>query len=127
MERDEHPFRVAAAPQDGHGGPVLVVSVEGELDVAVAGELSAELAEERWADYPAVVIDLAALTFLDSAGLHSLLLGTEALTAAGRPHAIVVQPSSPINSILGLTGLAERLPLHSDREEALRAVKPSSR
>ena len=125
-ERDDHPFRVAAASADGDGNPVLVVSVEGELDVAVADELSAQLVEERWGDYSAVVVDLGALTFMDSAGLHSLLIGSEALANAGRPHAIVVPPSSPVNSILGLTGVSERLPIHPGREAALRAVRSRS-
>ena len=49
----------------------VTIHVEGELDMATASQLAAELAAH--AGGPEVVIDLAACTFIDSSGVTELL------------------------------------------------------
>jgi len=62
---DPQPFEVRTAKQDGH----WVVAVQGELDVATVGTLEAYL---NGVGRP-VVVDLANVSFIDSAGIALLL------------------------------------------------------
>jgi anti-sigma B factor antagonist len=56
------------------------IEVEGELDLATAPELEETLGRELGAGNH-VVLDLAAVTFIDSTGLHTIL---SALQACGK-------------------------------------------
>jgi anti-sigma B factor antagonist len=122
------PLVVAATEADADGR-VLVLSVKGELDLAVAEELSGEL--ERAGldgfDGAGVVLDLSGVSFMDSSGLHAVIVATEAMGAAERPYALVVPAESPVNSILELTQVAERLPVYRDGASALDALSASFR
>lgn len=51
----------------------VVLAPRGELDIATAGRL-AEAADRVPGDTPLLVVDLRAVTFLDSSGLRGLLL-----------------------------------------------------
>ena len=51
----------------------VVVRLAGELDVASASAVGAALEELLDAGFGRVVVDLSALSFLDSAGIHTLL------------------------------------------------------
>ena len=54
-------------------GSVRVVSVEGEIDLGTAGELSEAAACGHAGDRPSLVLDLSGVTFMDSTGLKVLL------------------------------------------------------
>jgi anti-sigma B factor antagonist len=65
-------------------GPVLAVTVRGELDMSTSSELSEALAAA--ADHPVteVTLDLAGVTFIDSSALRVLVLSGRALAEGGR-------------------------------------------
>lgn len=49
------------------------ISVQGELDLANADELERELVRVEGTDVLSIVLDLSALTFIDSTGLRPLI------------------------------------------------------
>lgn len=51
-----------------------VVAPRGELDLSTVGALEAEIRAAEASDAKRIVIDLSGLTFMDSTGLHLLLL-----------------------------------------------------
>jgi anti-sigma B factor antagonist len=64
---------------DGH-----VIKVGGELDLASAPELSKVLAEPAGQPSSPVVLDLSAVTFIDSSALRALVVAGRELGATGR-------------------------------------------
>ncbi|MEA2247836.1 MAG: hypothetical protein QOH46_2365, partial [Solirubrobacteraceae bacterium] len=57
---------------------VVTVAVDGELDIATAPVLDAQLRELRDVGFQRVVVDLRGLAFMDSTGAHLLLRWTAA-------------------------------------------------
>jgi anti-sigma B factor antagonist len=103
------PFDVEVEEADG----VTVVLASGELDMATTGELRSCLAGLRDGGRP-VRLDMTAVEFMDSSGLHTLIRASEAFTAAGSPFTIV--PSEPVLRVLELVDLIGRLPLEQRRD-----------
>jgi len=86
-----------------------VVSLEGELDLAAAPEVNALMqgvAEES----SAVLLDIEAVTFMDSAGLRCVLLCERVCREAGVPFALT--PGSPrVRRLFAVAGLLDWLPV----------------
>jgi anti-anti-sigma factor len=102
-------------------GSVAVARVSGEIDASNAKWLDERLRAPLTNECAALVVDLTATTYLDSAGL-ALLFG---LATALRQHQqelrLVVADGSPIVRMLRLTGLADTIPMHPTLEAALAA------
>lgn len=106
-----------------HKGTTLVVKPEGELDHHTAGilkqEIESELARGTIRD---VVLDLSALTFMDSSGLGVLLGRYKHLARwQGRMLACGLQP--PVEKVFRLSGLEQLIPVHRDLNACLRALE----
>jgi anti-sigma B factor antagonist len=100
-----------------HVGGAEVLVVAGEVDMASAGQLRSEVGR-CLAERPAVlVLDLAAVTFLDSAGLAVLV---EAHRAAA-PHTAlrVVADQHAVLSPIQITELDRVLAVYASVEHAL--------
>src|SRR5215203_3725862 len=82
-----------------------VVVVDGEIDMTATDELWRCIEQVRTSGRP-MVLDLARVTFMDSAGIH-LLLRTYA--AHGRvPEAVTLRaPSEAVTRTLEMVGLAD--------------------
>jgi anti-sigma B factor antagonist len=104
-------------------GPVHVVTLHGEVDAYTAPTLREDLrglVEDEGASV--VVIDLAAVTFLDSSGLGALVGALRRLRERdGR--LLVVQPRTAARRIFELTGLDAALDLYEERDAALSAAR----
>lgn len=94
----------------GDGGVVL--SVAGEVDLAVVDELVATVRSclERADD---VLLDLRDVSFIDSSGLGALVLARNEAAAAGRSLALVHVPAS-LTRLLQLTGLQDSFDVRTD-------------
>jgi anti-sigma B factor antagonist len=103
------PFSVELVPER----ETLVVAAHGELDISAVAELRTALDEARAAGFEQVVLDLAGLTFMDSAGVALVL--TAATDRPGRP-AVAVDPGyGAARRLLALTGVLDRLPARQAR------------
>jgi anti-anti-sigma factor len=103
-------------------GGATIVAVDGDVDLATVPQLrTALLGAAAAGDGRPLVIDLTAVTFMDSSGLAVLLATTQAARERGRPFAIVC-PEGPARLLLAVTGLDGELPLHGSRAEALASV-----
>jgi anti-anti-sigma factor len=83
--------------------PYAVVSAEGELDIASVGQMCDDVRRAaRWSDR--VVVDLRAVSFLDTFGLRALVaLQRETTAATGSSFHVV--PGAGIQRVLDLTGM----------------------
>jgi len=94
-----------------------VVAVEGELDLASAPELKWTLVELLHRGYGNYVIDLSALTHMDSMGLGVLVGFRKRLHADARLVVACVPPR--VNKLLELTGVDACLDAFASVDEAL--------
>jgi anti-sigma B factor antagonist len=103
-------------------GDAHVVVLRGEIDAFTAPSLRGDLrrlVEETGALI--VVVDLEAVTFLDSSGLGALVGVFRRLRERGG-HLRIVPPRTAASRIFELTGLDAVLELYPDREAALSAT-----
>ena len=98
------PFEIVVCP-DRSG---VAVALAGELDLATVGEVRRTLEHLRGLGWRDFVVDLQALTFLDSTGVHLLLETYDRALAAGGS-LTVVSATPEVHRVLELTGVADRL------------------
>ena len=99
-------------------GAVRIVSAVGELDGATACRLRAAVDRALDALPSTVVVDLTAVTFIDSAGIRAVLdRRTVISTLDSRLQ--VVAPAEQVRAVFELSGLLEGQPLHRTLTEAL--------
>ena len=108
-------FQVSTAAIDGKGG--VIVSVEGELDIATVGQL-AEPVGVAVAEGRHLVLDLSACPFIDSTALAFVLRTHSALTADGRSMAVVAGRGE-IRKLLYLTAIDQSVPVFAKRGDAV--------
>jgi anti-sigma B factor antagonist len=111
-------FAVAAErPAEGLG----VVVVSGELDIYTAPQLKECMLGLIDAGVPRLVVDLGAVTFIDSTALGVLIGGVRRINDAGGAMALVVG-SRPVARVLSITGLDRVFAICDTREAAFAAL-----
>ncbi|GAB2566960.1 hypothetical protein Aab01nite_45580 [Paractinoplanes abujensis] len=102
------------ARTDVRAGHVLV-TLAGECDLAVRDQLHTIL-EDAVRSSPLVVVDLGAVDFLDSSGVHGLIVAHhEARARGGR--VTVVNPAGAVAAVLDITGVGELLSPTAERAD----------
>ena len=89
----------------GDRGP-RVLRMRGELDIAVAPALLPRV-PDLVAGAPGVVLDLTAVTFLDSAALHVLFRIGRELARTGKQYGVVLAPSAHVAKTVEMVRLEE--------------------
>ena len=102
-------------PRDG----VTVLRLAGELDMAATDELRSALAPPDRAR--GMVLDLAEVTFVDSAVLKELLRARDEL-AAGGVRLVLADVTGPVRRLLDLTRTSELFEDAPDAAAALRRL-----
>lgn len=95
----------------GRANGKVIVRLDGELDVSTAPKLHEVLADavSQEASGP-VILDLSALSFVDSTGLSVLVSTNNRLKDSGR--ILILQSAQPIvRRLLEVTGLTEVFPM----------------
>jgi anti-sigma B factor antagonist len=81
------------------------VAPRGELDVATAGMLEAQLHELRDSGFDCVVLDLRRLTFMDSAGIALIIAEDRRARGNGHDFSLIAGPAA-IQRVLDVAGVA---------------------
>ncbi len=99
-------------------GGVAIVHSEGRLNMAAAPQLRRVVSDLAAAGRSRIVIDLSAVTFIDSSGLGALIGGLKsARQAAGDLR--IAAPTEQVTTVLGLTNLDRVLKPYGSVDEAL--------
>ena len=99
-----------------------VARLDGEIDasnVGVTGDRLRSLVSNRSVG---LIVDLAATTYLDSAGINLLFALGEELRGHQQRLALVVVGGSPIARMISLTGLDQAVAARETLDEALAAA-----
>ena len=97
---------------------VVVLRAKGDLDAYTAPGLRAQLHEATAGEADLVVVDLARVTFIDSAGLGALV-GAHRRMREAEGELRIVRPPALVGRAFELTGLDQVLDLRDDRDHAL--------
>lgn len=98
----ETPFRIHVS----HERRAIILAPSGELDLASAPELEAEL-ERTWrSEAELVIVDLRRVEFIDSTGLYVIVTADQRADEQGRRFA-VVDGGGQVHTLLSLTGMLE--------------------
>ena len=104
-----------------HSSGVVLITARGELDAFAAPDLARALGEV--APGQRVVVDLDAVSFLDSTALGVVVRTLREIDERGDASRIVL-PKGPARRIFEITTLDRVLPVESSRAQALAAVTP---
>jgi anti-anti-sigma factor len=98
-------FRVEAHPERD----AVRVRAVGEVDIATAGSIRAEIDELIDAGFKRVILDLREVTFLDSTGLH-VVVDADASARANGWELLITDAQASVQRTFEIAGLRERLP-----------------
>ncbi len=105
---------------------VIVVAPAGRLTIGPGlAELGDAVASACRRPRPRVVVDLAAVTYVDSAALGELVAARRRVAAAGGAFALA-RPRGKVRDLLDLTRLHELLTIRDSLGEASRSVLAAS-
>ncbi|HEY2653616.1 MAG TPA: STAS domain-containing protein [Solirubrobacteraceae bacterium] len=103
-------------------GDVAIVAISGELDLALCVKVAPDLNAALRSPARAIVIDLEAVSLMDSSGVALLLNAFRRLDQAGRRLAIAL-PLGSQRRALEVTALDRQLPIYETRADAFAAVR----
>jgi anti-anti-sigma factor len=113
-------YALANEPLDPDG---VVVVASGELDVGAADDLREHLRAALDAGATRVVIDLSAVSFIDSLSLAAIVGARRRLAPGGR--LAVVATHHYVRLILDAAGVASIVDVYATRDEAQARVAPA--
>jgi anti-sigma B factor antagonist len=88
---------------------VVVARLQGEVDMSNATDLGAAITARIPSEARGLVLDLDAVDYLDSAGIHVLFELRERLTRRGQEIRLALSPDSPIAMALEYAGVQHTL------------------
>ena len=100
-------------------GEVPVATLEGEVDMANAGDLKVSLLDAVTNHAPGLVVDLSGTTYLDSAGIHVVFELARKLHSRQQQLRVVIPAGAPIRRVLTLTNVSAVAPMHERQEDAV--------
>jgi anti-sigma B factor antagonist len=113
---------LASVSEEQHGD-VTVADVRGEVDASNRDALRQRLRGMLTNRSFALVVDLSATTYLDSAGINLLFELAADLHERQQQLHLVLPPGATIARAIAITGLDVAVPAHPSREAALAAAR----
>ena len=98
---------------------VVVARLTGEVDLSNAQGIEGAIAEATPNHAVALILDVSALDYLDSAGIHLIYKLREKLRARGQTLRLVIPAQSPANDALRLAGVSQAVDTAQTLEAAL--------
>jgi anti-sigma B factor antagonist len=104
-------------------GDIVVASLRGEIDMSNAGELGETIGRALTNDVLALVLDLTAVEYVDSAGIHVIYGLHERLRAPGQDIRVVIAPGALIAEALRLADIPRAVGVADSVEAALVSLR----
>jgi anti-anti-sigma factor len=103
-------------------GGAVVAHLSGEVDMTNSSYVRDELVRSMPNDALALVLDLSACRYLDSAAIEVVFDLARRLTRRRQGLFVALPPDSPLRRVLELTDVDAVAPLHDSLDEAVAAV-----
>ena len=105
---------------------IVIAVLTGEVDMSNATSVRQQIAESVTPDDDAVIVDLSELSFMDSAGLHSIVELSSVLVERRQQLLVCVPHGSPMERAIRIIGLPGAVSVHPSRDEAIAAARAST-
>ena len=99
---------------------VVKVILDGRLDVTGAGNIDLQF-NAIAGSHKGMVVDLAAVSFLASIGIRTLLLAAKTMQRRGGC-LVLLNPVDEVERVLDVMGVTDLIPVHHDVDTALAAA-----
>jgi anti-sigma B factor antagonist len=111
---------LARLQSEAHGN-VILACLDGELDLSNVPGISRDLANSvpNWA--VRLVLDLSAISYMDSAGLGMLYALARQLGDRQQTLSLIVPASAPLHRLLAVASISTIAQVYPDRQAALAA------
>lgn len=103
-------------------GEYAVARLQGEIDLSNARDLGEELLEAAPGTVAGLIIDLEDVQYVDSAGVRMLFDVVRQLEAKRQAVAVSIPESTPIKTLLKVTGVHEVIPVHQTPEKCAESL-----
>jgi anti-anti-sigma factor len=113
--------RASDVPEIQREGDWLIVGWPAEIDMANAEPLQDDTLDGVRNTDRGIVVDLTDVTYIDSAGIRSLIAIKRLLAARQQQFQVVVPEASLLNRVLAISGVPSLVPLYPSIEDARRA------
>jgi len=110
--------RLASLRLEDRNG-VTVAAIDGEIDLSNAAELELAISNAVGNEALGLVVDLARVDYLDSAGITLLFNLARRVSRRQQEFVVVVPGDAHVREILSLSGATEALALRDSLPEAL--------
>jgi anti-anti-sigma factor len=104
-------------------GDVLVAHLTGEVDMSNAENIGSAVLEATGNDALGVVLDLADVRYLDSAGIYVVFGMRSRLRARGQILRLVIPGGSPVDDALRLAGVQRHVDVVETVEQGIESVQ----
>jgi anti-sigma B factor antagonist len=104
-------------------GSIAIASLAGEIDMSNATSVRQRIAELVTPEDDAVILDLLAVSFIDSAGLHAVFELGAVLDERRQRLLVSVPPGGQVDRTVGIVGMPRAVSVHRTREEAISAAR----
>jgi anti-anti-sigma factor len=104
-------------------GDIVVASLRGEIDMSNAGEIGETIGRALTNDAMALVLDLTAVEYVDSAGIHVIYELHERLRTRGQDIRVVIAPDALIAEALRLADVPRAVGAEASVEAALVSLR----
>jgi anti-anti-sigma factor len=106
-------------------GSIVMATIDGEIDLSNAGEILDELTSAVPNSAQGMLLDLTALEFLDSSGIHMLYDLAERLATRQQGFAVILEPGAPPRRAIEVSGVEPAAWMHDDQAAGLAALGAS--
>lgn len=110
----------------GRSNGVVLAEVSGEIDLSNAEDLRDEIAEWVTNEDRALIVDLTAVTYADSAGMNLLFLLSRRLKDHGQIFGAVLPSESQPRRAFDVVGMPGEVPMYETVEDARTSVEGES-
>lgn len=104
-------------------GDIVTATLRGDIDLATAPQIAHQVFEVITNDTVGLVVDLSAVRYLDSCGVHMLLQFARRLEACRQLMGLALGQDSPLRTLVKITHLDEAVPIHSSPELSIIALR----
>jgi anti-anti-sigma factor len=98
---------------------VVIARLTGEIDLSNADSIEGAIAEATPNHALALILDIGALDYLDSAGIHLIYKLREKLRARGQRLRLVIPADSPATDALRLAGVSRNVDTAESIDDAM--------
>ena len=105
---------------------VTVARIDGDIDISNAQELGDALIASLSNDSAGLVLDLSALDYLDSSGVHLMLNLNGELRKRRQQLRAVAPADAPLRAVLEITAADKTVPVDEHTEDAVRAIRAAT-